>query len=200
MMDKNQVYNDELEQMRQDMSELRSLLSEQKIVNERLMRRAMKSELDKERRVTLQTLLPSLFTLPLFYFMQPLWGLPLWFVGVTIAYLLLAVVFSIWSVRRLTGEDLLAGDLLKVAGHIVEYKRLGNNWLKFSISFLIVWLIGFFYYCGQGMEENMANGMLWGGVVGGLTGLACGIYFLMQSRRRLNGVLRQIEDLKTGEQ
>lgn len=64
-MDKNQVYNDELEQMRQDMSELRSLLSEQKIVNERLMRRAMKSELDKERRVTLQTLLPSLFTLPL---------------------------------------------------------------------------------------------------------------------------------------
>ena len=107
-MDKNQVYNDEMEQMRQDMSELRSLLSEQKIVNERLMRRAMKSELDKERRVTLQTLLPSLFTLPLFYFMQPLWGLPLWFVGVTIAYLLLAVVFSIWSVRRLTGEDLLA--------------------------------------------------------------------------------------------
>ena len=65
-MDKNQVYNDEMEQMRQDMSELRSLLSEQKIVNERLMRRAMKSELDKERRVTLQTLLPSLFTLPLF--------------------------------------------------------------------------------------------------------------------------------------
>lgn len=54
MMDKNQVYNDEMEQMRQDMSELRSLLSEQKIVNERLMRRAMKSELDKERRVTLQ--------------------------------------------------------------------------------------------------------------------------------------------------
>lgn len=137
-MDKNQVYNDELEQMRQDMSELRSLLSEQKIVNERLMRRAMKSELDKERRVTLQTLLPSLFTLPLFYFMQPLWGLPLWFVWVTIAYLLLAVVFSIWSVRRLTGEDLLAGDLLEVAGHIVEYKRLGNNWFKFSIPFLIV--------------------------------------------------------------
>ena len=29
MMDKNQVYNDEMEQMRQDMSELRSLLSEQ---------------------------------------------------------------------------------------------------------------------------------------------------------------------------
>ena len=181
-MDKNQVYNDEMEQMRQDMSELRSLLSEQKIVNERLMRRAMKSELDKERRVTLQTLLPSLFTLPLFYFMQPLWGLPLWFVWVTIACLL------------------LAGALLKVAGHIVEYKRLGNNWLKFSIPFLIVWVIGFFYYCGQGMEENMANGMLLGGVVGGLAGLACGIYFLMQSRRRLNGVLRQIEDLKTGEQ
>ena len=85
MMDKNQVYSDEMEQMRQDMSELRSLLSEQKIVNERLMRRAMKSELDKERRVTLQTLLPSLFTLPLFYFMQPLWGLPLWFVWVKIA-------------------------------------------------------------------------------------------------------------------
>ena len=90
-MDKNQVYNDEMEQMRQDMSELRSLLSEQKIVNERLMRRAMKSELDKERRVTLQTLLPSLFTLPLFYFMQPLWGLPLWFVWVTSGWVIIGL-------------------------------------------------------------------------------------------------------------
>ena len=56
MMDKNQVYNDEMEQMRQDMSELRSLLSEQKIVNDRLMRRAMKSELDEMRTELLMEL------------------------------------------------------------------------------------------------------------------------------------------------
>ncbi len=48
-METNEKYMDELEQMRHDMNELRSLLSEQQIVNERLMRRAMSKDMGKER-------------------------------------------------------------------------------------------------------------------------------------------------------
>ncbi len=49
IMETNEKYMDELEQMRHDMNELRSLLSEQQIVNERLMRRAMSKDMGKER-------------------------------------------------------------------------------------------------------------------------------------------------------
>ncbi len=197
-MDNNQVYNDNLAQMRQDMDELRSLLSEQRIVNERLMRRAMKNELNKERKSAFVSLLLFLLVLPVMYFMRNLWGLPVWFVGVTVAYLILAVALSFWSVRRLTGEDLLTGSLLSVAERIVGYKRFGNNWLKFSIPFLAVWLVGFFHYSVEGAADHLVNPMLWGGAIGGLSGLGCGIWFVVQSHRRLNGVLRQIEEMKKG--
>ena len=46
-METNAKYIDELELMRQDMNQLRSLLSGQQIVNERLMRRAMNKEISK---------------------------------------------------------------------------------------------------------------------------------------------------------
>ena len=33
---------------------------------------------------------------------------------------------------------------LTVAEKIIKYKRFGNNWLKFSIPFLVLWVIVFF--------------------------------------------------------
>lgn len=135
MMDKNQVYNDEMEQMRQDMSELRSLLSEQKIVNERLMRRAMKSEAGQGTQGDASNLVALFVHLAAFL------------LHATVVGAALVVRLGDNSVSAVgcclldmvcappDGRGLAAGDLLKVAGHIVEYKRLGNNWLKFSIRF-----------------------------------------------------------------
>lgn len=199
-MDKNEVYTDELEQMRHDMAELRTLLSNQKIVNERLMRRAMKRDLSKERREMMGCMALVVIAVPLYVYLQPIMGMPLWFLLVTIGFLLLAGGLSVWSVRRLMAEDLLTGDLIEVARRITEYKRFGNNWLRFSVPFLCVWLGGFFYYCCQNMEADASRGALVGGAIGGVIGAACGIIYLVQSRRRLNSVLQQIEDLQNGVQ
>lgn len=199
-MEKNEVYTDELEQMRHDMAELRTLLSNQKIVNERLMRRAMKRDLSKERREVMGCMALVVIAVPLYVYLQPIMGMPLWFLLITIGFLLLAGGLSVWSVRRLMAEDLLTGDLIEVAQRIAEYKRFGNNWLRFSVPFLCVWLGGFFYYCCQNMETDASRGALVGGVIGGLIGAACGIIYLVQSRRRLNSVLQQIEDLQNGVQ
>lgn len=195
-MEENKVYNDELEQMRHDMDELRSLLSEQQIVNEQLMRRAMQRDLGKERRTTVKVSLLCVLAAPVYVFLMPEWGVPLWFGLLTVAFLVLACVASVWSVRRLMDENLLTGDLLVVAKHIADYKRFGNNWLKFSIPFLCVWLTLFFYYISQQMESDAGVGMLCGGIVGLLIGTGCGIFYVVQSRRRLNGVLRQIKELR----
>lgn len=198
-MESNQVYKDELEQMRQDMSELRALLSEQQIVNERVMRRAMKRDLGKERQMTVRYAVLAVLLSPVYVYLMPAWGAPLWFAWLTAGFMLLAVVASIWSVRRLMGEDLLTGDLLIVASRIVDYKRFGNNWLKFSIPFLCVWVALFMYYIGGGMAPDFRSGALCGGIIGLVVGTVCGLIYLAQSRQRLNGVLRQIEELRGGE-
>ena len=199
-MDKNNVYTDELEQMRHDMDALRTLLSKQKIVNERLMRRAMKRDLGKERREVMGSVALVVIAVPLYVYLQPIIGVPLWFLGITIGFLLLAGALSVWSVYRLMTEDLLTGDLLEVARRIAEYKRFGNNWLRFSIPFLCVWLGGFFYYCLQDMGSDAGRGVVVGGAIGGMIGTVCGIIYLVQSRRRLNRVLQQIEEIRNGVQ
>ena len=186
--------------MRHDMDALRTLLSKQKIVNERLMRRAMKRDLGKERREVMGSVALVVIAVPLYVYLQPIIGVPLWFLGITIGFLLLAGALSVWSVYRLMTEDLLTGDLLEVARRIAEYKRFGNNWLRFSIPFLCVWLGGFFYYCLQDMDSDAGRGVVVGGAIGGMIGTVCGIIYLVQSRRRLNRVLQQIEEIRNGVQ
>ena len=70
-METNAKYIDELELMRQDMNQLRSLLSGQQIVNERLMRRAMNKEISKERRSIFVTIGCAIVGTFVFYSMQP---------------------------------------------------------------------------------------------------------------------------------
>lgn len=77
IMETNEKYTDELEQMRHNMNELRSLLSEQQIVNERLMRRAMSKDIGKERRTMIFYIVCVLFATPLYFIYMPQWGMPM---------------------------------------------------------------------------------------------------------------------------
>lgn len=197
-METNEKYIDEMEQMRHDMNELRSLLSEQQIVNERLIRRAMNKDMNKEKQSIVVTMLCAVIGVPLYYIMMPVWGIPMWFTLVTVAFLLIAVVASWWSVKRLLKESLLTGDLLVVAKRINDYKRFSINWLKFGIPFIMFWLPGFMYYASRNMGAEEQNGFFCGAVVGAVIGGAIGVYYLINSRRRLNGILNQIEEIKSG--
>lgn len=194
-MDTNSLYADELEQMRHDMSELRALLSEQQIVNERLVRRAMNSEMGKERRSMIFAVLCAVVAAPVYYVMMPVWGLPLWFTLVTVAFLLSAAAASVYSARSLMKESLLTGDLIVVAKRINSYKRFSVNWLKFSIPFLVLWLIGFIYYASRGMNQEMRMGFFFGSMAGAVIGGVLGSLRLMSSRRRLDRILKQIEEV-----
>lgn len=194
-MDTNSLYADELEQMRHDMSELRALLSEQQIVNERLVRRAMNSEMGKERRSMIFAVLCAVVAAPVYYVMMPVWGVPLWFTLVTVAFLLSAAAASVYSARSLMKESLLTGDLIVVAKRINSYKRFSVNWLKFSIPFLVLWLIGFIYYASRGMNQEMRMGFFFGSMAGAVIGGVLGSLRLMSSRRRLDRILKQIEEV-----
>ncbi len=197
-METNEKYTDEMEQMRHDMNELRSLLSEQQIVNERLIRRAMNKDMNKEKQSIVVTMLCAVIGVPIYYIMMPIWGIPMWFTLVTVAFLLIAVVASWWSVKRLLKESLLTGDLLVVAKRINDYKRFSINWLKFGIPFIMLWLPGFMYYASRNMGAEEQKGFFCGAIVGAIIGGAIGVYYLINSRRRLNGILNQIEEIKSG--
>ena len=195
-MEKEYTHNDELEQMRDEMNALRSLLNEQQIVNERLMRRAMNTDMRREKRDIRVTVLAAILLTPLYFTLLPKWGLPMWFVIFTMLFMLTAAAASLWSLRRLSGSDILSADLISVASHVLWYKRFGNNWLRFSIPVLIIWIACFMYYAIGNMNTDASIGFVCGVAIGAVIGLVAGLMHLRKSRRRMDGILRQIDELK----
>lgn len=83
-----------------------------------------------------------------------------------------------------------------VAEKIIKYKRFGNNWLKFSIPFLVLWVIGFFHYLSGNACSDFTHGAIYGGILGLAVGLTLGIINYRQSMKRINGILKQIDEMK----
>lgn len=191
---------DELEQMRHEMNELRSLLSEQQIVNGRLMRRAMSADMGEEKRDMIVSIVVAVIAIPVYLYFLPQFGLPVWFAIVTAAYFLICCGASVWSLWRLSSENVITGNLVTVAERIVAYKRFGNRWLCCAIPMVCLWLAAFVYYASAAMTvPDEREGFFYGCLVGVVLGGTCGALHLRKSRRRLNRMLRQIEEVKSVE-
>ena len=189
-------YSDELQLMRDEMASLKALLNGQQIVNGRLMRRAMAADLNRERKNVWRTVAAAVLVAPVYVFLFPRLGFPVWFSVLTALFFLLAVCASVYSVRRYMSQNVMTADLVTLASGIVAYKRFGNRWLCFSIPFLIIWLVCLFKCASRQMEGSQLTGFFWGGIIGGIIGGVCGMIYLHQSRKRLDKVLQQIDELR----
>ena len=185
-----------MEQMRSEMSELKTLLGEQEIVNEKLIRRAMSTSYGKEKKSIRISIILATAAIPPACLLLPNLRYPIWFVAATVLFFLIAAIASCYSLKRYASEDLMNGDLTTVAETIVKYKRFGNNWLKFSMPFLILWLAGLFYYAIKGSSPGHAEMLIAGGATGAVAGTVLGIINYRQSRKRMKEILSQIEELK----
>lgn len=186
----------ELEEMRQQLGMLKSMLREQTIINERMMRKAMKGKYNKVRNDIKFSILLALLAMPFIGVLLPAMGMPLWFTVVTIAFLLSAFVASTFSLRRYASEDLMTGNLTSVAIRLIRYKRFGIYWFFYAIPFLIFWLGFFFYYVTKGRESEFVDGVVIGGIIGGVIGGVLGAVNYVQNLRRMNSILKEIKELK----
>ncbi len=188
---------EELEQMRQEFGNFKAILKKQQIVSEKMMRRAMQKDYAKERKsVWLVVILVLLFYLPFGGMVFCTDIFPMWFFVFTIFFTLVCIGATVYTIRRYVSDDLMTGDVVTVAEHLANYKRFNNSWLLyFGIPVLVLWLGLFFYFVGQNAGD-FARGMLVGGIVGGIIGGICGVRYYLDSMRRVNGILAQIEELR----
>ncbi len=188
----------ELEEMRSQLIELKSMLKEQTIVNGRMMRKAMKGKYNKVRNDIRFSIVLEFLAMPFLGVMLPSLGMPLWFTVVTLAFLLSALVASVFSLRRYASEDLMTGNLTSVAIRLIRYKRFGIYWFFYAIPFLIFWIVFFFRYVTEGKESEYVDGVVFGGIVGGVIGGILGAVNYIQNLRRMNSILCEIKELKKG--
>ena len=186
----------ELEELRPQFGELKSMLREQQIVNEKMTRKAMKGDYGKVRRDIVASVVFEIVAIPLQMWLLPYLGLPAWFVVVSLLFLLTALAASVYSLRRYASANMMTGNLTEVALDIVRYKRFGIYWFFYAIPFLVFWVAFFFYYVTRGQESEFIRGVVWGGIVGGVIGLTIGFVNYAQNLKRMNRILKQIKEVK----
>ncbi len=186
-----------LELMRQELSDFKSVLKKQKIFNEKIMRRSMQKDYTKERKNILVVATLALLALPAYAFLTfVLQVIPVWFFVLTIFYLALCAAFTVFAIRRYVSNDIMTDNVVSVAENLHNYKRINNRWLVFfGIPSIVVWLSLFFYLIGQNAGD-LARGMIFGGIVGIVCGSVCGTVYYVQSMRRVDRLLANIEEIK----
>lgn len=117
----------ELDEMRSQFGELKSMLKDQQIVNEKMARRAMKGDYNKVRKDLIFAIVLEVVAIPLQVVLLPLIGMPTWYLVFTVLFLLSALVASVYSLRRYASADMISGNLTEVALGIVKYKRFELN-------------------------------------------------------------------------
>ena len=186
----------ELENMRQQMTTLKNKLNQQEIVNDRLIRRSMKNEVNTITRRYYIIMALGLFMIPYGYWcFVKLCGLSLFFWIATSIFMLVCVGATFYTLRKINDPDMMNRNLVEARKKVASAKKFEANWLFFGIPAVVLWLSWFLYQTYQLHGGALSNGLFWGGCIGGIIGAICGLSFNFKTQRQYQDIIDQIEDL-----
>ena len=187
--------NFDLENMRQQMTTLKNKLNQQEIVNDRLIRRSMRNEVNTITRRYNIIMILAVFMIPYFYwvFVKLLSFSMAFWIGSSI-FMLICAVATFYNTRKISDPDMMSHSLVEARKRVASAKKFDADWLKFGIPAVILWFAWFVYEIYL-QNHDLANGLFWGGCVGGIIGAICGMKFHFKTQRQYQDVSDQIEDL-----
>ena len=190
----------DLENMRQQMTTLKNKLNKQEIVNDRLIRRSMKNEVNTITRRYYIIMAVGLFMVPYGYWcFVKLCGLSLFFWIVTSIFMLVCAGATYYTLRKINDPNLMNRNLVEARRKVASAKKFEANWLFFGIPAVVLWLSWFLYETYQINGGAYSNGFFWGGCIGGIIGAICGLSLNFKTQRQYQDIIDQIEDLTAGE-
>ncbi len=194
--------NTELEEMREQLDLLKKKLEKQEIVNDRLISKT-KESLEKDmttvRRQYRIGRISNFFAVPLIYYIVVYQlGLSVPFGIATAIWAFVTFVFVFWRKGHL--YNLHSDNLLEAQLKVTTLKQHHSKWLKFdylSLAFWLAWL-GWEIYRKCTMENagDVPVRLYFGFVIGCLIGILINIWKVVETQRRYQRMLDQIEDLK----
>ena len=192
--------NFELEDMREQMSTLKKKLNQQEIVNEHLVRRSMKKEVNTITRRYNIVMVLSVLMVPYFYWVfVKLSGFSMAFWIGTSIFMLICAGATFYNTRKISDPDMMSHSLVEARKNVASAKKFDVDWLKFGIPAVILWF-GWFTYEVYLQDNDLANGLFWGGCVGGGVGVIAGFKFHFRTQRQYQEIIDQIEDLTADQQ
>lgn len=190
------IYSDELAQMRNQLGLLHQKLDDQAIVNDRLVRSIVQGKVKTINRSAALIVAIALISIPycLWVFLHLL-HTSVAFAVVTILFLLIAVVYDRFTFRGFSTEDMARLPLAEIARRTVRMKRLYARWLCFSLPFLAVWTLWLAYelLVLVQVSADERKGLLIGGAIGWILGGTFGFMTYRKNQRLAREILEQVE-------
>lgn len=197
--------NNQLEEMRQQFDILKGKLSDQQIVTNTMIRKAMLNKMSFMKKYIWMSYFALAFIYLSFYFLRAVLDLSWWLYGFTCFFMTVDILCD-YYINRYTSDEFLNDNLLETREHMVKQHKLRRLVILSGMVFLMVWMPWFFYEMYQGIVVTGSDHNLFffqimvvGSNIGGIVGLIVGlsIYFKMQ---RINKeIIAQIDELKKGE-
>jgi hypothetical protein len=197
----NTFISHELEEMRSQIGILKERLEKQNIVNEKHIRKSMKSNMSSINKTVTATIFLGVFALlycTWFFWSQ---GCSLAFVISTAVMLAVCLGLTIIQRVNLGRMDFSKGNLIETAQNLSKIKAHYQDWHKIAIPMIVIWFGWMIYEMIGilGLESPMAIGFCCGAAAGGIIGGVLGFRINRKIVRRTSEILEQIEELQRGE-
>lgn len=197
----NYIESKELQEMKQQISLLKDKLEQQTIVNDRMVRRAMKQGVSGLNRMgRLAMLMCYLCAVPCACIFHEN-GLSLWFSAFTVVMLLFSGTMTWYYHRDLWRTDPSETDLVTLASIVSRLKQSYVGWLRIAIPMILFWAV---WMMTEAFLRLEAQPLLKAFIPGAFFGLILGGFIGNRRRQRVirqaEEVLKQIEELKRGEE
>ena len=190
----------ELESMRQQLGTLKKKLNEQEILNDHVMRRSMRKEVNTITRRYYILIAIGLLMVPYGYWcFVKLGGLSLFFWIITSIFMLICAGATYFTCHKINDPNLMDRNLVEARKKVASAKKFQADWLFVGVPAVALWFAWFLYEAYQVHGGALSSGFFWGGCIGGIIGAICGISLNFKTQRQYQDIIDQIEDLTKGE-
>ena len=192
----------ELEQMRAQLGILKQKLEKQDIVNERLMRKSMKSKMSWINKYLVIVIFAIPFVafamLPMVHEMNISW----WWYGFTLVMMTGSIIAD-WYINYMRDDVFLRGNLVETAERLSRMKRLRLRQTIIGLCLIVIWLAWLFFelYTNtsaadpDSVQHVMGIGYMYGSGIGAVLGLIIGLRLCFKLQRTNDEIINDIEEL-----
>ena len=190
------MYENELNEMRQQMAILKNKLDRQQIVNDNIIRRSMKRNVGNIKRRYYSVIVIALLMIPYIYwvFMKMLGFSFAFWVGTSI-YMLLCAGATYYNCLIVSDANVMHRNLVDAGKKVARAKKFDADWLFFGIPSVILWFGWFVYEVYRINNGSLDEGLFWGGVVGGIINTIIKFRIHFKTQMQYQEIIDNIEEL-----
>lgn len=183
----------QLEEMRRQMAILNSKIEREEILNDKLMRRSMRSDMSFLKRKHVFMLVLCTLMIPYSLLLFGKLGLSVAFSAATVMFFLVVIGYTLYVDRYLNYDDLMNGNLLDVRCKVAHAMKFEHDWLRFGLPAGILWGMWYAYEYVSMVDEELRLYILGGICLSLAVGMGIGLRLRHKMLKAYREILFQID-------